>query len=441
MSLRIFISHGAGRDADVRSVLENIVPRLTASGYDVFVDVEKLRAGDEWHEVLYREMYRCDAAIVLLGPETVAAPRWVRREAEVLVGRFKVGGLAAVLPGIVGDVSTAEARKQGFDALLSIQAAVWQTPDGERPKGADTLTVADRIMAQFSPQDLRSANPGARDWALRVARYLESARRRSPESLLDAARRLGLSEEELVHVSARIGAELFLSHRMLSGSLTEELPTAVGWLKPALGADQLRQLSAEVLPSWVDHESARRLLPAAATSGPAPAAGSPVLVFNAYEEWTVEQYVRRAVCNAPDAYSFGALERGLPTDDSSPAEALETACRTALRQVFRVPPRMPLDSRTVRPKDGTLSYLVLSAADHATEDLAVVTGSLRRDFPWLTVVILTGGAEPGPVAGIADTVVVVPPITVETELAAYKLKRRLDAVVQDSGTLPFSEVS
>ncbi|MEV7876407.1 MULTISPECIES: toll/interleukin-1 receptor domain-containing protein [Streptomyces] len=164
MSLRIFISHGAGRDADVRSVLENIVPRLTASGYDVFVDVEKLRAGDEWHEVPYREMYRCDAAIVLLGPETVAAPRWVRREAEVLVGRFKVGGLAAVLPGIVGDVSTAEARKPGFDALLSIQAAVRQTPDGERLKGADTLTVADRIMAAFSPQDLRSANPGARDW-------------------------------------------------------------------------------------------------------------------------------------------------------------------------------------------------------------------------------------------------------------------------------------
>ncbi|MFF2535892.1 toll/interleukin-1 receptor domain-containing protein [Streptomyces cyaneofuscatus] len=440
MSLRIFISHGAGRDAGVRAVLDNIVPRLTASGYDVFVDVEKLRAGDEWHEVLYREMYQCDAAIVLLGPETVAAPRWVRREAEVLVGRFKVGGLSAVLPGIVGAVSTAEARKQGFDALLSIQAATWQSPDGERPAGADTLTVADRIMAEFSPQDLRTANPGARDWALRVARYLESARRRSPSSLLDAARRLGLTDEELVHVSARIGAELFLSHRMLSGGIREELPTAVEWLKPALGADQLRQLSAEVLPSWVDQESARRFLPAAAAASE-PYDGSPVLVFNAYEEWTVEQYVRRAVCNAPDTYSFGALERGLPDDDASSSEALEAACRTALRQVFRVPPRMPLNSRTVQPKDGTFSYLVLSAADHAAEDLAQVTRSLRDDFPWLIVVVLTGGAEPGPVARIADTVVVVPPITVETELAAYHLKQRLDAVVQDSGTFPLSEVS
>ncbi|MFD3969928.1 toll/interleukin-1 receptor domain-containing protein [Streptomyces cyaneofuscatus] len=440
MSLRIFISHGAGRDADVRAVLENIVPRLTASGYDVFIDVEKLRAGDEWHEVLYREMYRCDAAIVLLGPETVAAPRWVRREAEVLVGRFKVGGLAAVLPGIVGGVSTAEARKQGFDALLSIQAAIWQSPDDERPAEADTLTVADRIMAEFSPQDLRSANTGARDWALRVARYLESARRRNPGSLLDAARRLGLTDEELMHVSARIGAELFLSHRMLSGGIREELPTAVEWLKPALGADQLRQLSAEILPSWVDQESARRFLPAA-NAVPEPDAGSPVLVFNAYEEWTVEQYVRRAVCNAPDTYSFGALERGLPDDDASPAEALEAACRTALRQVFRVPPRMPLNSRTVRPKNGTFSYLVLSAADHSVEDLAAVTRSLRDDFPWLIVVVLTGGAEPGRVAGIADTVVVVPPITEETELAAYQLKQRLDAVVQDSGTFPLSEVS
>ncbi|MER5486263.1 toll/interleukin-1 receptor domain-containing protein [Streptomyces sp. NPDC002812] len=449
MTPRIFISHGAGKDACVRAVLDNIVPRLVASGYEVFVDVEKLRAGDEWHEVLYREMYQCDAAIVLLGPETVAAPRWVRREAEVLVGRFKVGGLAAVLPGLVGDVTTAEARRQGFDALLSLQAAKQSSWGDTLPSQVSALDVADSLMAEFSPLGSRSGDQGARDWARRVARYLESARRRSPGSLLDAARQLGLSDGELVHVKARVGAELYLSHRMLSGGVAEELPSAVEWLKPALGHDQLRQLTAEVMPSWVDQEAARCFLPdEAATKAVDSAACSPVLVFNAFQEWTAEQYVRRALCNAPDTYSLGALEGGLPEDDSSPAEALEAACRAALRQVFRVPPRMPLDSRTVRPNEGTLSYLVLSAADHTSEDLGAVAVSLRHDFPWLVVVVLTGGIEPGAgsdglsgLDGLSDAVVVVPPITMEAETAAYRLMKRLDAVVQDPGTLSLSEVS
>lgn len=450
MTPRIFISHGAGKDACVRAVLDNIVPRLVASGYEVFVDAEKLRAGDEWHDVLYREMYQCDAAIVLLGPETVAAPRWVRREAEVLVGRFKVGGLAAVLPGLVGDVTTAEARRQGFDALLSLQAAK-QPPWGDTLSSqASALDVADRIMAEFSPLGSRAGDQGARDWARRVARYLESARRRSPDSLVDAARRLGLCEDELVHVKARIGAELYLSHRMLSGGVSEKLPSAVEWLKPALGADQLRQLSAEVMPSWVDQEAARCFLPdGAATKSADSGACSPVLVFNAFQEWTAEQYVRRALSNAPDTYSLGALERGLPEDDSSSAEELEASCRAALRQIFRVPPRMPLDSRTVRPNDGTLNYLVLSAADHTPNDVSVVAASLRRDFPWLVVVVLTGGIEPGSgdgcdglsgLDGLSDTVVVVPPITMEAETAAYRLMKRLDAVVQGSGILSSSEV-
>ncbi|MFI6144877.1 toll/interleukin-1 receptor domain-containing protein [Streptomyces sp. NPDC051109] len=451
MNRRIFISHGAGRDACVRVVLDNIVPRLRANDYEVFVDVEELRVGDEWNPVLYDEMYRCDAAIVLLGPETVADPRWVRREADVLIGRFKVGGLAAVFPGIVGNVTTAEARKQGFDALLSLQACKQAPGVDTPPEQSDPLQVADRIVAEFSPLGARSGDPGACHWAGRVARYLESARRRSDGSFLDAARRLGLSKAELMHVKARIGAELFLSYRMLSGTLCEELPSAVDLLKPALGLDQLRQLSAEVMPSWVDHEAARSFLPAQAVAGAGdPVACSPLLVFNAFDEWTADQYVRRALCNAPDAYSLGTLERGLPEDDSSAAEALEAACRAALRQIFRVPPRMPLDSRTVRERAGFLNYLVLNGADHDLDDVAVVAASLRRDFHWLVVVVLTGGIEPGFGSGcdgpgrlheILDTAVVVPPITMEAESAAYQLMKRMNAVVQDSGTPVMSEVS
>ncbi|MGI3198701.1 toll/interleukin-1 receptor domain-containing protein [Streptomyces sp. GLT-R25] len=102
-TLKIFISHGGeGTDACVDEALRLIVPRLTERGYDVFTDVDKLRTGDCWHEVLYEEMYLCDAAIVLLGPETIATSQWVRREADVLMGRHIVRSLRTVLPGFLG---------------------------------------------------------------------------------------------------------------------------------------------------------------------------------------------------------------------------------------------------------------------------------------------------------------------------------------------------
>ncbi|MGW2395592.1 toll/interleukin-1 receptor domain-containing protein [Kitasatospora sp. NPDC001664] len=462
MSPRIFISHGAGRDPEVQQVLDILAPALDERGYEVFVDVEGLRIGDDWNRQLYREMYRCDAAVVLLGPNTVGmgsddpsaqrASEWVRRESEVLVGRYKAGGLRAVFPGLVGQLTTSVARRNGFGTVLSLQAAQALGALAE-DLGSAPEVVATRILDEIAP--VTPMEPGSDSWARRVANLLRTAWSVNEDGYIAAAEAAGLLKEDLFHIRSKIGSELFLAQRLLSGELHSKLPDVMAQLRPGLSGEQLRHLADEVLPAWVDHRAACLLTGGATVTVPGPRAGQPVpaddpataeaaassgqvVVLDVWSPWTAEQYVQRSVRKEPGAYRLQTEPEHLPADERPVTEALEELCRGLLRQVFSVPPGMPVNAATVRANPAVRNFLVLRAGGRGSHELATVANALQRDFPWLTVVTLTAGnrdcTEEALRASCSARVVTVrPPLPVAEERAAYELKCLIDGVVTPGG--------
>lgn len=431
-------------DRDVETARKSIVACLTERGYDVFTDVDKLRVGDEWHPVLFEEMYLCDAAIVLLGPQTIRQSDWVRREAEVLMSRHIVRSLRTVLPLFIGTRDTKEARRRGFGHLLTLQAELGSRQDNPMPagEGVPVAGFADWIAAEFAP--VVGPTGAAREfhqWVSRISGFLKSARLQNSDTIVEAASALNCTDDEILHVRAKVGAELFLAHVLLRegevvrrGEAESGLSGALAALRPGLAGSQLAQLKEEVVPGWVDPSDAESFTPPR-TEGAAK--DRPLVLLSAWAPWTAEQHVRRNVHNAPGGYRLRALPRAgcLPADESPGEDALVDLCRAALKSVFGLPPNMPLSPDCVRPGLRTGEYLVVDATGRHLPDVAGAVNRVHADFPWVTVVVLVPDGLPSPEVlhrlGIDRAVPVV--LGDGVEIRAFRLDQILTDVVGAAG--------
>ncbi|MGW4727332.1 toll/interleukin-1 receptor domain-containing protein [Streptomyces sp. NPDC004291] len=386
------MSHGSGKDAEVVEALKIIAPELHDRGYDVFMDVDKLRVGDPWSPALYEQMYLCDAAIVLLGPNTIAESDWVRRESEVLMSRRFVRSLRTVLPCFLGTTKTKLARDRGFGSLLTLQAEMGQREKNPLPKTELTMKIAQWVLDEFAPI---AGPPGDRAffaWAKRISSYLRVARKQDYDSLVDIADALKCSTDEVLHVRASVGAELFLAHMLFrTGEAVRQepenlLPAAVAALRSSLGSDRLRHLVSELVPSWVDPDAAMHFAPA---HPPRNGGASPLILLRARAPWAAEQHIKRALCNAPRAFKHRALTAygEIPQDEESPYEELLERCHEALREVFDIPPGYLLEPSRVQPRERR-EYLLVNANGYDLKDVADVVNLLHKDYPWLVIVVL-----------------------------------------------------
>lgn len=418
-----------------------LVPRLAELGYDVFTDVEKLRGGDTWNEVLYEEMYLCDAAIVLLGPQTIATSNWVRLESDVLMGRHVVRSLRTVLPGFLGTEDTKDARRRGYGALLKLQAVLCRRRLRPLPEDGGVGQFVEWVVAEFAPVAGTVGGQPFHDWVKRIASFLRTSREHNPETVFDAAVLLQCTTSELVHVRAKVGAELFLAHVMIKAAVAAVedkdseglLPQAIAALRAGLAGSQLEQLSGEILPNWVDPDAAGHFAQDMTSEA---AERRPVVLFHAYDEWTAEQHVLRAVNNKPGSFRLGRLAPAaeVPHDDGTAAKELLDACMAALRRIFHVPPRMPLDERTVQ-RGSLPHYLVINADDYPLQDVAQVVNTLHGSFAWLVVVVLVPLEVPDQdeLRNLDLTRAVSVELPLEREQRAYSLKCDLDSVVRLAG--------
>ncbi len=356
------------------------------------MDVDKLRVGDPWSPALYEQMYLCDAAIVLLGPNTIAESDWVRRESEILMSRRFVRSLRTVLPCFLGTKKTKLARDRGFGSLLTLQVEMGQREKNPLPDTGLTLQITQWILDEFAPVAGPPGDGAFFAWAKRISGYLRVARNQDYDSLIDIADALKCSREEILHVKASVGAELFLAHMLFrTGEAVRQesenlLPAAVAALRPSLGSDRLRYLASELVPSWVDPEAAIHFAPA---HPPQNGGTSPLVLLRARAPWAAEQHIKRALCNAPKAFKHRALTiyGEMPQDEESPYEDLLERCREALREVFDIPPGYPLDPSRVRSRERR-EYLLVNANGYDLKDVADVVNLLHEDYPWLVIVVL-----------------------------------------------------
>ena len=129
---RVFISHSS-RDRD--SALR-LSAALRDAGFDPWVDVEQLRAGDDWIQQIESAIESCEALVVALTPDALTS-KWVRREALVameLERPLLAALLVAVprLPIYLIDRQYADFTR-GWDVALGQLIAALRAPEAVAP--------------------------------------------------------------------------------------------------------------------------------------------------------------------------------------------------------------------------------------------------------------------------------------------------------------------
>jgi TIR domain len=107
----VFISHSSRQDDFAAKVRSQVQARLEGLNWDVRVDMDALKGGDDWRSVIYHWLAQCDAAVVLLGRGAIQSSPWVRREVNILLWRRALGSPLTVVPALLGDVRSAEVQE------------------------------------------------------------------------------------------------------------------------------------------------------------------------------------------------------------------------------------------------------------------------------------------------------------------------------------------
>ncbi len=105
---RVFFSHG-GEDTYI--VNDFFGPKVRASGAKVFVDEGEVSYGEDFRDIVFHELSRCDELLVLLTPSSVQRP-WVFAE----LGAAILRGVHVV--AIRYGVSEDELRRLGVLSIL-----------------------------------------------------------------------------------------------------------------------------------------------------------------------------------------------------------------------------------------------------------------------------------------------------------------------------------
>ncbi|GLF95420.1 toll/interleukin-1 receptor domain-containing protein [Streptomyces yaizuensis] len=475
----MFISHSAKRDPLTLAVLRRVTGGLAERNFGVRVDMDALRPGEDWCATLYQWLAECDAAVVFFN-EAALESFWVRREVNILLWRRALNPRFRVVPVLMGSMTSGRLRDAGFTDVLPVEFAREAPPPAPDPEpeaapytetepetetetesnpepepepepasdtdpepdgpwdGAVTADpggagepdcpaavreayverLAGAVLGRFPTRpDLSAVADPMRGWIARIADQLQQTR--SDRPLLAAARTLGIREDELPDVRADTGACLLLAHRMLGTVEGAVLKSALMELSAVLSSDQLDRLVTQLLPIWVNGESARHILP--------PPGGPPsrAVVLNASQQTTAGHFVDRAMCLQLDRYHVGSAG-GMPMGEDAAGE-LTDECVDAVRALLHYPPGVPPER--FRPREGVLHCLSVdvSALRPAVVERAV--GEVRRRFPWLVVILLTGETVPDERTlrdwRIDGLVVVTPHLAEDEEILGYQLTEDL----------------
>lgn len=377
--LTVFVSHSSTHDAYAEWVRASVCERLRKKHYDVLVDADVLKAGDEWRSLLYHWLAQCHAAVLLLSDSALDST-WVRREVNLLLWRRALGSRVQIVPALLGDVRSDRIKSAGLSELELLQFA--RLPNSTSTK-ADALALAAKITDRFVALTTEPATDDPmRKWINRITSRLRKVD--EMEGLLDAARALNVTDEDLDQVRLPEGPR-FLAHQLLghpSHKIGQRTVKAIAALSEYMEGWWAAALIEDVVPTWVNAESARLLLTAAQQPDHA------VVLLNARDQHTGVDYIARATCNARYGYWHEVV--GTTVGEDVVSELL-VAFEKAVARLLNVEPAWTLEE--VPERDGTC-FLVVDPAGARLELVATAVRALQDRFPWLIVVVLVGDTAP-----------------------------------------------
>ena len=368
----VFISHSS--EPGAVPVREEVQHQLEERGWEVRVDVDALRGGDEWKSVLYNWLADCDAAVVIIGHNAIESP-WVRREVNLLLWRYALGSPLTIVPVLLPDISSYDVKNSDLSEVLAFQFVKRSSENLAEDDVGELASRVVRTLPDISGSLLSSPDrDDMHRWLLDVVSCLREV---DDETALRAAVR-ALNVADDWHFPSIQEGRRFLAYQMLAPDLAGCLHKAVIAIARQ-ASTQLAQLVQLVTPAWVAGEAARLLLPH----------GRKVFAFlNARRSETATHYVQRAACCSLN-YRTQAVT--LILGEEQRLEFMH-ACEVAVRRLLDLPADYSLEGE--EPLDGEVGFLVVDP-DNTPIDVAVDTlRPLLSRFEWLNVILLTGESCP-----------------------------------------------
>jgi hypothetical protein len=254
MAKLIFVSYarkdlGGSKRDELRSLAAQVIEHLKGLRGDsdppveLWLDIDDIRAGDEWQAEIDDALARADLAVLLVSPAFLASRFIMKHELPRLRQRRKENGLR-LIPILLEPcawpswLSKTDIRPRGNQALSEISSLEAAPLDR---KLAEIVAEIREILAR--PERRASADPSERDHREKAAAELVAATLLSdldPATRAEVSRRLvgevracsGLSEEGVWNA-----ARFFVEYHLL----TSEQPTSPLELEASLGADQKRR--------------------------------------------------------------------------------------------------------------------------------------------------------------------------------------------------------
>ena len=403
----VFISHSVRGDAHASEILKAVMDNLRRKGYEVLVDLEILKPGQQWAPELYLCLARCHAAVILLSPKAMKS-MWVRREVNILLWRRSLGADVEVVPALIEDVTPeAVASTPGLEELAAYQVAVGDSGDADQ--------ISQKIISIFADHDPpEDASPMSK-WVKDISVNIEDVKDKSV--LGQAARDLNVTEDEIQQKIwnpekqiCHPGAASFLAHQFLAPErVDEEAPTfpeppeagpyeAVETLAQHLAPHNLRRLSTLIAPTWVSSEAVHGLLKTAINS-------HTLVTLNAKDPATAEQYINRAFCCAWKKY--GVPRPVVVRTGEKYIDEFVGKCDAAICELAGAPAGTTFDedAREMMCSDVIAArlgrrYLIIHPDSGGFARMDRVTTALREiriryaGFCWLTIILLTGPERP-----------------------------------------------
>lgn len=376
----VFLSHSSRGDDYTQAVRECVRCELQSNGYEVLVDLDTLRPGEEWRSTLYDWLARCDAAVVLLNRKALCSP-WVRREVNILLWRRALGSRGSklpVVPVLLGDVRATDVEKSDLKELEPLEYA---QASSSVQTAATAQELAEKILQRFAPLEsgiCSDISPPMKRWINRVIQYLEKVT--VDEALNAAAYALRIEEDAWPRDSLIEGRRQYLAHQLLGRALDGRVKNAVTELAGFMPVEPLKALITLVVPTWVDAEEARKLVTFGNDTPPAV-----VVVLNARWPQTAAHYIDRAMCCPLNGFRYGELAAVI--GEEVVAELVSRG-RQAVREMLGIPDPFPIEGQ--KPDTDEVAFLIVHPIQTRPELVITAIRELQVQFPWLNVIFLTG---------------------------------------------------
>jgi TIR domain len=358
----IFISHSAKEDA-ANELLTRLETGLTALGWDVFVDRERLTPGAEWRDQLHTALGVCDAAVILFSKAAYDDSEWVLKEATIFGWRRALDPEFRVIPVVFPEIS----RRALSSGRYSPVALGELTP----------IAASDQNVVQLIHQALEPSLSG-RSPVDRIQRAITGRLQRVPAAdLQSAAARLG----HRLPWSAKLQQQDRLARDLLHCDLSR-VRDALSEISTFLTGRELREIVNLLVPFTVDPLAVASIPKVALEQRPGR---RPALAVNTRSEATGERYVQRARCH-PDAWTVFKLANAGGHDD---AGSLRNELLRAMRDQY--PDLASLSAEEIAE---TLEYLLREGTPvfvliHGPVEAATLR-LLRSEFRACTFLVLAG---------------------------------------------------